>query len=1641
MFNASEDVVRQRLVNTLSYLLEIETLTKKPAFSIADHERPYFWEHQILNLPGIKLRELDADAWLTVSRLTPSAAPSLPELLSPFVRVWSDPDREPVLDTEELEEKTWDEDGDFSEADKAALVRMFSDYLSQWRKWAEKERPRRKTIEIYEKLFAVHRAIDADSATDPVELVWGIGIGIWRSKEKTIRYPVVCQLVELELADDMSIVVRPRDAAPVVETTPYLALEHEGVIPARDAVNEFFTKAEASLNPHDPTTFSGALSRFTSLIDSRAIYWPEKNEDKEDRTLPPAEDRLKVTDTWVLFVRPRSSHYFIQDVEELRRLVVKGAPLGEGAATIFDDPSETVPVFKAYSWKGVSTPVAFGGETRDLYFPKPYNEEQVTIAERLEQTPGVVAQGPPGTGKSHTIANIICHYLATGKRVLVTSKGEQALSVLQEKLPEDIRPLAISLLSNDRLSLHQMEESVLSISSRIDNLNKAQLDADISAEKRRIDRLCADIAANENEIKDCARNQLAEVSFRGRTVQPEQLARMLMEDKGKHDWLPGTLKTASSTPMFSEEDVCELRQARVEIGQDLPLASWTLPASCELPSREAFGDLHVALCRHQSLVAKARSHGLPGVSADLSAEGILLARELHGLLNGLLTFSNFSADSDTAWMSGVWEALKSTTTNGGGRTATVLALRDYVFAAQALEQQRTRFVAEPVSIPGGMETDADFGTAVERLASGEKAFSLFSGIGKGHLKKGLADTRVCGEPASSLANWKHVQDYLAFAALTRKATSRWKAFEAEFGLKSLIGGNVLESSREVITICAALTSMFNFVENGWPTLKESFVRVFPNSGAPTILLLSNGEIYRHIAALETHIEQASFALAQSQVADLKRSFGRHSNPLAKQARELIAKLGDSETPGDLAEESWDAIVSECRRLETFESAFATLKRVCGLIRKSGAAEWADALETSPATSGADTLLPDDWRETWEWRRLLLFLEEIDARAKLSRIAEKLKEAENALTRANERLVELLVWRRFSDMPPSHQQALNQYAIAVRRIGRGTGKIRAPKYRLEAREHMRKAVAAVPCWIMPHWRVSETLPSQFECFDLVIVDEASQSDISALPVLLRGKKILVVGDDKQVSPTSIGTTQAMVTNLSRKYLSGFDLGKRMTPEDSIYDLSKVAFPTGNICLREHFRCVEPIIQFSNRVFYGNRIVPLRLPLPSERITPPLVDVFVKDGYRSGKSKINQPEAMAIAKEVKALVDDPVFAGKSVGIVTLLGHGQQSKLIDEYLRDLVGEEAILRHHITCGEPPTFQGNERDIMFLSLVDDAESVIAKTGTMWEQRINVAASRAKDRMYLYRSFSRADIRNPQCLFSRLLDHFENPLITDSKVSALSREACESDFERKVFDALVGRGYRVTPQVKVGPYRIDMVVEGVEDRRLAIECDGDAYHGPDRYSDDLLRQRILERAGWTFWRCWGSSFYRDPEACLEDLFATLDRMGIAPLGSSETAQAVYVERRVVYGLTEPQEAEDGEHEPDVPVSEPVSTRTQPIPIHRPPKQVALPLSDDAPLFSRAAAGKTENKPPSSAGASFAHVVEVGDTVKYCYVDEEENVRCVQIHPGLSMPNMGIVGAKTPLALALLDAEAGEDVEVALPTGMRKARIIDIVKAA
>ena len=215
---------------------------------------------------------------------------------------------------------------------------------------------------------------------------------------------------------------------------------------------------------------------------------------------------------------------------------------------------------------------------------------------------------------------------------------------------------------------------------------------------------------------------------------------------------------------------------------------------------------------------------------------------------------------------------------------------------------------------------------------------------------------------------------------------------------------------------------------------------------------------------------------------------------------------------------------------------------------------------------------------------------------------------------------------------AQRQALTGWMQLNKRAGKRTGK-RAPKFMAEARKLMPVCQTAVPVWIMPINRVVENFNPGLNKFDVIIVDEASQADVLALTVLYMGKQLVVVGDDEQVSPLAIGMDTDAEDQLIQEHLQGIPNSSLYGGQFSIYDLAQTTFQP--VCLREHFRCVAPIIQFSNHLSYDGKIRPLRD--DSDVTRKPATVVHRVEGSMCGHQ--NEVEANAVVALVLAAIEQP------------------------------------------------------------------------------------------------------------------------------------------------------------------------------------------------------------------------------------------------------------------------------------------------------------------------------------------------------------------------------------------------------------------
>ena len=262
-----------------------------------------------------------------------------------------------------------------------------------------------------------------------------------------------------------------------------------------------------------------------------------------DQALPVADDHLSVSDRWVLFARRRSASFLLADLENLKQSIERAAEQGDlpgPAQTLVMGPADApsddnwTPLSERVGASGNDEiPAAPEAEVTDLFFPKPFNDEQIEIIRRLKRSDGVVVQGPPGTGKTHTISNIICHAMATGHRVLVVSHGEPALAVLRDQLPDGVRDLAISITATEREGFKHLESAVRVLQSVVESIRPNEQSRLIRDLESSIVGLRERLAAADREIEQFAVSQLLPAFG---CQRPAELAQKVVKAQERLGW-------------------------------------------------------------------------------------------------------------------------------------------------------------------------------------------------------------------------------------------------------------------------------------------------------------------------------------------------------------------------------------------------------------------------------------------------------------------------------------------------------------------------------------------------------------------------------------------------------------------------------------------------------------------------------------------------------------------------------------------------------------------------------------------------------------------------------------------------------------------------------------------------------------------------------------------------------------------------------------------------------------------------------------------------------------------------------------------------------------------------------------------------
>lgn len=423
----------------------------------------------------------------------------------------------------------------------------------------------------------------------------------------------------------------------------------------------------------------------------------------------------------------------------------------------------------------------------------------------------------------------------------------------------------------------------------------------------------------------------------------------------------------------------------------------------------------------------------------------------------------------------------------------------------------------------------------------------------------------------------------------------------------------------------------------------------------------------------------------------------------------------------------------------------------------------------------------------------------------------------------------------------------------------------------------------PCFMMSSLSIAQYLEPQNTSFDVVIFDEASQvRPEDALGALLRGRQVVVMGDSKQLPPTTF------FENLMEAEDEYNEDGSFYSDVESVLNICKRSFPYKT--LRWHYRSRhESLIAVSNNEFYGNHLYVYPSPLHEDR-NMGLQFRHVKNSvYERGKTGVNREEARVVAQEVMRHFIR--FPDKTLMVGTF--NVKQQEAIQKEVEALVKSSPGFEKYFTNEKGENFmvknietiQGDERDVIFVSIGFgfDQEGRLSKNfGPLnrdgGERRLNVLFTRAREKCIIFSNFTSIDLHvgddDPAGL--RVLKSFLEYAETKAFVSKMpDYEADEITFDESVATFLRESGFTIHQKIGCAGYKMDMAIVNEEipgHYIIGIETDGPQYFNSRVARDrDQLRHDVLSGLGWQLYRVWSTDWYLNPQKAKKNLLDAIEK--------------------------------------------------------------------------------------------------------------------------------------------------------------------------
>lgn len=1097
-----------------------------------------------------------------------------------------------------------------------------------------------------------------------------------------------------------------------------------------------------------------------------------------------------------------------------------------------------------------------------FYFPLPYNQEQLAIAQQLQADDALTVKGPPGTGKSHTIANLISHYVAHGKNVLVVSQNSKALQVVHQKLPTAIQPMAISLLANHKAN-NQLKTAVNTL---ISQLSKPHNQQQLDHLQQQLDQLQQHYQQTLQHIAQAIQSNHHSTSIYDPTTQQllqrtaYQWAQQYYTDMQHIPKLPDTVLHHTNTQTLAHTYQTWQQLTHHFVSSDYQLPQYTfLPDTQLIPlatvQQQQQQQQHILtqinLTQYQQ---SDYQHFLPQI-APLITNYIQQLQQLpaHHIAWQVLPHPSF----DQAQLQYLIDQNTPLQTQLNQLNTQLLAYQfnteplqhiDPTLALQQLQQLINKFDQQTTL------------TLLQR--------TFLSATLKNYLQ-----CTVNGLACTQLSQLHILQQHFQQQHLAKQLHITFNNYFKQIlnTTNELPAAQLLPQLQAISQFARThhqLNQQLNALQQASIPLQHAYI-------SQQIQQLQHIVLYAQYVQLQQQSQQQ-----QQQLLHAIQAPQQH-HPLLYQLAQAVLNHNSQQYAQLLAHyqqlRSLQPTAQQAAQL--FELLFAQIPLTITQIQQQQS-------QQPPQLTPISQLQQQLYKA-----QISHYLHQQSQH--LAQIEQLIPQIQQIQTNIQHKTTEVISYRAWfykqQQITEYQKSALSAWLANLIAFGKGYGK-NAQQQLNNAVQNMQLAQQTVPVWIMQQSTAltffHNAQPAQF---DLLIIDEASQCDISALNIIFRAKKTLIVGDENQtnIAPNTQIFTHQRTNHLLDTHLAAhpFKNSFNVTNNNSsIYTLSSIIYPN-IISLTEHFRCQPQIIGYANQYIYQQQIVPLKTSFNYLYGAPTSIEYIACD--INEKQPTRQPiidrALQIIIHYIDQYQQQQINQLPTVGILSLNATNQkhQTALLNQLLQHPKIQQHEQQLNLLIGTSREFQGDERDLMILTITtthyynqqNELRPPRALFAEEYMRNYNVASTRARERCIvlhaiLPQSLSLAD---QNCYRVRLLQYYQQQQHQTLHQYAPSSQTLphiiaqinpqHAHFATQLITYLHQHcpNTQIIPNLLVAHYQIDVALINPQNK-IALMLDGTPNDQTTTQINQRIQQQLtLQRADWQFVRLQSTQWYYNNE--------------------------------------------------------------------------------------------------------------------------------------------------------------------------------------